>query len=62
MEKYQAGIILGIGIICAASLPLLFPRATTAVSLFPNPIILSLAIALAGLIVLIGAIIIMFKS
>ncbi|MHA1907968.1 MAG: hypothetical protein ACW98Y_11780 [Candidatus Thorarchaeota archaeon] len=62
MKKYQVGIILGIGIICAAGIPLLFPRATIAVSLFPNPIILSMVIALAGIIVLLISIMLMFKS
>ena len=62
MEKHQVGIVLGIGIICVAAVPLLFPRATIAVSVFPNPLLLSAIIGLAGVIVLVAAILVMFKS
>ncbi|MFW9847724.1 MAG: hypothetical protein ACFFF4_01200 [Candidatus Thorarchaeota archaeon] len=62
MQKHQVGIILGIGIICAASIPLLLPRASFVGTAFPNPIMLSAIIGLAGAIVLVLAIMAMFKS
>jgi hypothetical protein len=46
---------MGIGIICAAGIPLFFPRT------FPNPVIVSASIALAGLIVLVIAVMVMIK-
>lgn len=62
MKNYQLGIILGIGIICAAGIPFFLPRASFVGSALPNPIMLSAIIALAGLIVLVIAIMVMFKS
>ena len=62
MNRFQVTLILAIGLLCAAPIPVLFPRATLAVSVFPNPIMLSAVIALAGLIVLVIAIMFMFKS
>ena len=62
MNRFQITLILGIGLICASSIPLLLPRASFVGSAFPNPIMLSVIIALAGLIVLVIAIIVMFKS
>ncbi|MHA1907969.1 MAG: hypothetical protein ACW98Y_11785 [Candidatus Thorarchaeota archaeon] len=55
MKNYQIGFIMGIGIICAAGIPLFFPRT------FPNPVIVSASIALAGLIVLVIAVMVMIK-
>jgi hypothetical protein len=62
MKKYQFGIIFGIGIIIAAGIPLLLPRASFVGTVLPDPIMLSAIIASLGLIVLLIGIVLMFKS
>ena len=62
MKKYQVGMILGIGLLVAAGIPLLLPRASFVGTALPNPIMLSIIIAFAGLIVLLIGFVLMFKS
>jgi hypothetical protein len=55
MNRFQVTTILGIAILCAAGIPLLLPRATFVGSPLPDPTMLSVMIALAGIIVLVIA-------
>ena len=61
MQKYQIALILGIGLVCAAGIPFLLPRTAYVGNTLPDPITLSVMIALAGLIVLVISIILKHK-
>ncbi|MHA1907967.1 MAG: hypothetical protein ACW98Y_11775 [Candidatus Thorarchaeota archaeon] len=56
MNRFQVTLILGIGLLCATPTPFLLPRATYVGSVIPSPFIASVMIALAGVIVLVLAV------
>ncbi len=61
MNRVQVATILGIGLLCAAPIPLLLPYSRTAASALPEPVTQSVMIALAGVIVIILAYIMKLK-
>ena len=61
MNRFQATTILGVGILCAAGIPLLLPRSRTVTTALPDPMIQSAVIGLAGIIVLVIAYIFKLK-
>ena len=61
MNRFQVFTILGIGLLCTASIPLLLPRSRTVTTALPDPIIQSAVIGLAGIIVLVIAYIFKLK-
>ena len=61
MNRFQATTILGVCILCSAVIPFLLPRTVTAGSALPDPPMLSAMIALAGIIVLLIAVVFKFK-
>ncbi|MGD9397194.1 MAG: hypothetical protein PVJ05_12255 [Candidatus Thorarchaeota archaeon] len=61
MNRVQVATILGIGLFCVAPVPLLLPYSRTAASTLPEPIVQSVIIALAGVIVIILAYIMKLK-
>ncbi len=56
MNRFQVTLILGIAILCATPIPYLLPRATFVGSIIPSPFIASVMIAIAGVIVLVLAV------
>ncbi|MFW9817230.1 MAG: hypothetical protein ACFFEW_14975 [Candidatus Thorarchaeota archaeon] len=61
MNRVQVATILGIGLFCAAPVPLLLPYSRTAASTLPDPVTSSVMIILAGVIAIILAYIMRLK-